>query len=236
LCGAVVLPTSQKRFTMTASLSAPRLLLLAIVVIKTWKISDSFNVSARNFKCDHSSTELLATPSRRHMLGAMLVGGSNAIFKSPAIAAYGDASNMKGFDYINYLMEKNAVADPSTFVYKGADRSVQLQRIQDAISALQQIPALAQAKKWSQVNGVLTGPLGTLIPTMTQIVSGTNLTRQDFGAAPLPVNKEAKAALLKVKTDIYAIGQAALKKSETGCIQATDAALNDLEAFVKVSF
>ena len=111
-----------------------------------------------------------------------------------AIAAYGDSSNMKGFDYIEFLVEKNAVTDPSTFVYQGADRETQLQRMSRAATALKQIPSIAQDRKWSQVNGVLTGPLGTLIQTMNQIVAGTDATRTDFGSAPPPVNKEAKAA------------------------------------------
>lgn len=218
-----------------------RLLFLAILILHQCSILEAFTVSARSVKL---STELFAKThahddddaSRRHFLGTMmLVSGSSVVLPSPAMAAYGEASTMKGFDYIEYLMEKNASADPSNSVYKGADRSVQLQRIKDALTALQQIPALAQAKKWSQVSGVLTGPLGTLISTMNQVVSGTGGTKQDFGSAP-PVNKQAKAALLQVKTDLYAIGQAATKKSTEGCIQATDAAMKDLEAFVKVAF
>jgi hypothetical protein len=47
---------------------------------------------------------------------------------------------------------------------------------------------------------------------------------------------EQKTASQKVKTDLYAIGTAATKKSENGCLEATEAALKDLEAFVKVAF
>jgi len=224
------------------SLSAKSCVLAAFLAAMTCFTSDAFTFTARNVKIGHPSTVFLATKeshdntmSRRRVLDAIVVGSTICSIPSPAMAAYGDSSNMKGFDYIDYLVEKNAVADSSKFVYKGADRNVQLKRISDAAASLQQIPDICRAKKWSQVNGILTGPLGTLIQTMNQIMTGTDLTRQDFGSAP-PVNKEQKAASQKVKADLYAIGQAAMKKSEVDCIQATEAALQDLEAFVKVAF
>jgi hypothetical protein len=141
----------------------------------------------------------------------------------PAAAAYGDATNLRGFDYIEFLEEKNAVTDPSTFLYNGADREMQLIRIKDAVLELQKIPEIAAAKKWSQVQGILTGPLGTLTQTMTTVA----------GKVP---SAEIKTAFQKVKTDLYAIGTAAIKKSDAGCIEATQAALKDLEVFVKAAF
>lgn len=218
-----------------ASLAAKSALVVAIVVVYTCNVCNAFTTATRNTQFSRFETTKLEAVSRRLLLDTVLAGTASLFVSQPAIAAYGDSSNMKGFDYIEFLMEKNEKADPSTFVYQGADRSVQLQRIKDAIVSLEEIPAIAHDKKWSQVNGVLTGPLGTLVQTMNQVVTGTDFARTDFGAAP-PVNKEAKAASLKVKNDLYAIGQAATKKNEESCIQATDAALQDLEAFVKVAF
>jgi hypothetical protein len=220
---------------MTA-LTARKLVLLAIMVTQGCYVSEAFAVNRLNVKFERPPTKLSAT-SRRNLLDAAIGSAAFLLLQSPspAIAGYGDSAELKGFDYIEFLVEKNKVADPSTFLYKGADRTVQLKRIEDAFTSLQQIPDIARAKKWSQVQGVLTGPLGTLVQTMTQVIAGTDPTRSDFGAAPQP-NKEAKAASQKVKTDLYAIGQAATKKSESGCIEATEAALKDLEAFVKVTF
>jgi hypothetical protein len=47
---------------------------------------------------------------------------------------------------------------------------------------------------------------------------------------------EIKSAFQKVKTDLYAIGTAATKKSDAGCIEATQATLKDLEIFVTFAF
>lgn len=222
---------------MTFRSAANLVVLLAIALISAFDIVESFTVDFRTFR---PNTKIWTSSNddemtRRHLMAA----ASFTLLRPPqvAIAAYGDSSKLKGFDYIEFLMEKNAVADPSTFVYQGADRETQLQRLSSASAALQQIPSIAQQRKWSQVNGVLLGPLGTLIQTMNQIVAGTDLARTDFGSAPPPVNnKEAKAASLKVKADLYAIGQAASKKNEQECIRATEVALDDLQAFVKVAF
>lgn len=206
---------------------------MAVTVAHHCYLCDAFATIER---IGRPQTDLSAT-SRRQVLATAATSFFALLSRQkPAIAAYGDSSTMKGFDYIDYLVEKNTVADPSTYLYKGADRNVQLKRMSDAAGSLQQIPVVAKDKKWSQVNGILTGPLGTLIQTMNQIVSpATDFTKSDFGAAP-QVNKEAKAASQKVKADLYAIGQAAMKKSEAGCIESTEAALKDLEAFVKVAF
>jgi hypothetical protein len=138
-----------------------------------------------------------------------------------AHAAYGDSSNIALPSYVDFLIEKNKQVDPSTFLYQGADRDVQLQRIATAVSKLQTIPDIVQSKKWSQVQGVITGPLGTLISTMNQI-GGTN--------------KEAQRIIIKVKVDLFSIGQYATSKNESACLAATATTLNDVNDFVKVAF
>lgn len=219
--------------------STANLVVLAIALISAPYEIESFNIYVRT--CRRPNTQQWASfnnhddATRRHIFTAAAAWTTLLLPPQQARAAYGDSSNMKGFDYIEFLVDKNTVTDPSTFVYQGADRETQLQRMSRAASALKQIPSIAQQRKWSQVNGVLTGPLGTLIQTMNQIVAGTDGTRTDFGKVP-PVNQKAKAAALKVKTDLYAIGQAAAKKNEQECIRATEVALNDLNAFVKVAF
>jgi hypothetical protein len=138
-----------------------------------------------------------------------------------ACAAYGDSSNIALPSYIDFLIEKNQQIDPSTFLYQGADREVQLQRIAKAVSKIQTIPAIVQSKKWSQVQGVITGPLGTLIATMNQI-GGTNT--------------DAQRIIVKVKSDLFSIGQCATTKNEKACLAATEATLQDVNDFVKVAF
>lgn len=141
----------------------------------------------------------------------------------PATAAYGDSSNMELPNYIEFLIEKNKQVDPDNVLYKGADLDAQLKRLGDAASRLDQIAPLAEGRKWSQVQGIITGPLGTLVQTMNQVAAASE-------------GQEAKEAAKKVKADLIAIGQASARKSNRECIEAAATASRDLEAFIKVAF
>ena len=151
---------------------------------------------------------------------AVVVGIVTQQTAHPAHAAYGEAASLELPNYIDFLIERSKVVDPDAFLYKGADRDIQLARLANAAKRLGEIPRIAEEKKWSQITGILTGPLGELTQTMTQL-SGDS--------------EPAKQAAKKVKTDLYEIGTAAAKKSETGCKAATDASLRDLEAFIKAA-
>jgi len=82
---------------------------------------------------------------------------------------------------------------------------------------------MAKEKKWSQVQGILLGPLGTLVMTMNALSKDANTA-------------EAKAAAGKVKGDIIIIGQEATRKSDVGVIKAVEMAQKDLEIFAKLVF
>ena len=145
----------------------------------------------------------------------------------PAQAAYGSSSTMELPNYIDFLIEKNKVDDPSDYIYKGPNRDVLLQRIGDASLRLKSIPSLVEQKKWSQVQGILTGPLGTLVQTMNQI---SNDIAEDSK------KKLVMEASKKVKSDLIAISQAASKKDGGLCLKASAACEQDLEAFAKIAF
>jgi hypothetical protein len=172
-----------------------------------------------------------APPCRRHVMAAvsvaaMSLAGTAPVLQlgvvQPAYAAYGDSTNIALPSYIDFLLEKNAVADPSTFLYQGADRTVQLQRLAVAQTRLESIPAICGRRQWSQVDGVLTGPLGTLVPTMKQIA----------GSANVP----ARAAAGKVQADLLAIRQAATRKDGALCVAASESAQQSLQVFVQEAF
>jgi len=148
------------------------------------------------------------------------------ILPSIANARSGDSSNMKLPSYIDFLIEKNAQGlpiDPSTLVYQGPDIEIQLRRIGEAGNRLPEIVTLAEDKKWSQVQGIISGPLGTLLQTMNTVAS-------------IAGTKEATNAAKLVKADIFAIGAAATKKDGVACIKAANKAEEDLEKFVKSAF
>ena len=164
---------------------------------------------------------------RRAFLGAVLAGAGTAtpfVLPTAALADYGKGATIKtpGLgDYIEFLIETTATVDESSFLYKGADRQVQLKRIAEAALRLEEIPGLADEKKWSQVQGILTGPLGTLLQTMNQVAAG---------------NGKAQTAAKQVKTDLYAIGDGATKKSQDIVKKSAAAASKSLEAFLKTAF
>eukprot|EP00980_Cylindrotheca_fusiformis_P016770 scaffold5048_cov121-Cylindrotheca_fusiformis.AAC.21 len=143
---------------------------------------------------------------------------------SPALAKSGDYTNMQLPNYIEYLIEKNeAGINPENALYKGADPTVLLKRLQEANKRLGDIPALADQKKWSQIQGTLTGPLGTLAQTMNQIATPDS-------------SAKVKEASKKVKSDMISIGQAAEKKNGAACAENARITSRDLESFVKLAF
>lgn len=99
----------------------------------------------------------------------------------------------------------------------------QLRRIGDAGNRLPEIASLAEEKKWSQITGIITGPLGTLLQTLNSVAS-------------IAGTKEAKSLAQTVKADILNIGVAAGKKDGASCITYADKAQADLSKFVMVAF
>jgi len=140
---------------------------------------------------------------------------------SPAFAKYGDSSNLELPSYIDFLIEKNKTLDPDAALYKGADPTVLLRRLADANQKLADIPNLAEQKKWSQVQGVLTGPLGTLGQTLQQLASSS---------------PELQTINKSIKSNLIAIGQAASKKDGVACAKLAQKTSVELEAFVKLAF
>jgi hypothetical protein len=140
------------------------------------------------------------------------------------MASYGDSTKIELPNYIEYLIEKNSSVDSSKILYKGADMDIQLKRITDASLRLKDIPSIAREKKWSQIQGILTGPLGTLVQTMNVLTKG------------LSSNDEAVKVAGKVKADLIRISQEATKKDEMGVIKACQQAQDDLETFARLVF
>jgi hypothetical protein len=140
-----------------------------------------------------------------------------------ANAKYGDSTSMELPNYIEYLIEKNSVPDDSKVLYKGVDPATLLRRLQESESRLQEISTLAGQKKWTQINGIVTGPLGTLSITLNQIATSESTAA-------------VKNAAKKVKADVVAIGQAASKKSADDCTKQATLASQDLKSLLQAAF
>jgi hypothetical protein len=111
--------------------------------------------------------------------------------------------------------------DADKFLYKGADTKLLLERMETAAQALATIPALVDTKKWTQITGSLTGPMGQLSETMTLIVK--------LSGDP----EKSKLAAAKVKNDVFAIGAATSKKEGVAVLQAHKAATENIVAFLQ---
>jgi len=111
--------------------------------------------------------------------------------------------------------------DPANKLYQQPDNQVLLERIEKASASLATIPSLANNKKWSQVNGVLTGPLGQLVLTMQALSKLSENSAQAINLAK------------KVKGDIIDIAQASDRKQGDKVLEYHQKATDDLVAFVK---
>ena len=209
-------------------------MLLAIGMTEAFMVSPGM-VDSRNLRLsstpDYNSEDegrlLAANQSRKQFISSAvaftMLSTCTLAPKSPANAAYGDSTTIALPNYIEFLIEKNTMIDKSKVLYKGADIEVQIKRISEAATRLNEIPLKAKEKKWSQVQGILTGPLGTLVQTMNSLSKDT-----DSG--------EAKKAAAKVKGDIILISQEAGRKNENGVVKACEDAQHDLEVFAKLVF
>ncbi len=109
--------------------------------------------------------------------------------------------------------------DPANKLYKGAEGSVLVERLEKATSALALIPDLVNDKKWSKVQGILTGPMNPLGATMDKL-------------SKLSENEELCCKLEKsIKNDLYAIGSAVERKDGDKVLKLHDKVTKDLVAY-----
>ena len=199
---------------MTLSSSPIRILLVAAATLH----------SASCFVAPQTSTQkqtsqLYANNNRRDFVLASTI----MLIPSIANAKSGDSAGIVMPNYIEFLIEKNKVTDPSEMLYQGPDIELQLKRIGEAGARLPEVAALAEEKKWSQVQGIITGPLGTLLQTMNNVAS-------------IAATKEAAAAAKIVKQDLNDINAASQRKDSALCVKTAGKAAADLEKFVKIAF
>ncbi len=194
---------------------------ISLVVAAASLQSASCFVSHQSSNTQKNRTQLHA--NRRDFVRTVVAGSSAMLIPSIANAKGGDSATIVMPNYIEFLIEKNKVIDPNDMLYKGPDIELQLKRIGEAGARIPEVAALAEEKKWSQVQGIITGPLGTLLQTMNSIASAAG-------------TKEAAAAAKVVKQDLNDINAASQKKDSAACIKAAGKAAADLEKFVKIAF
>jgi hypothetical protein len=111
--------------------------------------------------------------------------------------------------------------DEANKLYQGTDARLLLGRVEASARALATIPAYIESKKWSQVTGVLTGPMGQLVLTMGQL------------AELSPDAAAAKKKIASFKTDLYALAAAVDKRNGSLALASHAAATTGLSDFVE---
>lgn len=204
---------------------------IAPIASGTSRLAAESNVGSN----ENENLLLVQSSSRRFFVQqsyALLIAATALTTPSSAYAKYGEGTSMELPSYIDYLIEKNTAADNSEALYKGADPATVLRRLAESEGRLGEIRGLAEQKKWSQINGVITGPLGTLSSTMNQIVS---IVSSSSTATPKRT-KQVQETVKKVKADIVSIGQGASRKDTEECTKQSTKASNDLKALLEIAF
>ncbi|KAL7568796.1 hypothetical protein ACA910_007216 [Epithemia clementina (nom. ined.)] len=118
--------------------------------------------------------------------------------------------------------------EQSRLYQKGANNQVLLDRLELASRALANVPPLIDSKKWSQASGILTGPMGELIRTMSDLASASANDSSAVKNDPLKL-----MMVQKFKTDLYALSAALDRRDGATALKYHQAATDDLVAFVK---
>ena len=110
--------------------------------------------------------------------------------------------------------------DPDKLLYKGVDGPTLVARIEKASKALGDVPALVDKKKWNDINGLLTGPMGELSSTLT-LLCGDDASKTKLAR--------------KVKEDLFAMGTANTQRQPEAILKNHAAATRDLARFLEAA-
>lgn len=194
--------------------------------------------------CDPSKALQLAKPcrqtnnnvsGRRKMIQNLLLIGvatpsiANAEYGSDAKMSFPDV--MQGLNdratkqcLVESLGNRECLVyqeDAEKLLYKGADVEILISRIQDASNALNRIPPLVESKQWNAVTGILTGPMGQLSYSLTQI--------SQLASNPKVTKEKARI----VKEDLFAMGTATTNKQADAVLKYQNKAIQDLASFLQ---
>ncbi|KAL7444500.1 hypothetical protein ACHAXM_009359 [Skeletonema potamos] len=114
--------------------------------------------------------------------------------------------------------------DPDNKLYKSADSKILFERLGTSVEALSRLPNYIANKQWSNVQSVLTGPMGSLSYTMNEIVK---LIDEENS-----VKSKCKNLTGDIRKDLYGISAAIAAKDEKQALINYEKATEKLEKFV----
>mmetsp|Transcript_10053 Transcript_10053/g.29652 ORF Transcript_10053/g.29652 Transcript_10053/m.29652 type:complete len:288 (+) Transcript_10053:164-1027(+) len=162
---------------------------------------------------------------------------SMTAFPEPARATAGVDANMAFPDVMAGLNDRNTKqclveslgnreclvykeTDPDKLLYKGVDTGKLVERIRLATSALAEIPPLVERKKWNEITGILTGPMGELSSTLN-LLAGTDARKTKLAR--------------KVKEDLFGMGTATTQRQTDVILKYHALAIKDLAVFLEAA-
>lgn len=111
--------------------------------------------------------------------------------------------------------------DPENKLYKGADGKELFERLEKSTEYLSTIPALVAEKKWSKVQGVITGPMGSLGTTMDTL---SKMSENEVQLCQIEK---------RIKNSLYAISAAVERKEGSRILENHERATQDLILYAK---
>ena len=108
--------------------------------------------------------------------------------------------------------------DSSKFLYQGADSTILLDRLRATFGALEQIPPYVETKQWTKVNGLLTGPMGQLSRTLTDIVK---------------LHPQTQSKAQQIKNDVFAMGTATQQRQPSEILKYQQLTIQHLTEFIQ---
>lgn len=184
---------------------------------------------------DSSSME-----DRREAVFAMmgsLWAASAVAFPDSAEATAGVDANMAFPDVVGGMNDRNTKqclveslgnreclvykeTDPDKLLYKGVNADVLVEKVQKATTALGQIPSLVEVKKWNEITGILTGPMGELSSALTMLAGGD----------------PSKIKLARtVKEDLFGMGTATTQRQPETILKYHALAIKDVAKFLEAA-
>lgn len=170
-----------------------------------------------------TSASLVASSAGR----ANAVYGADAKMELPNIAQ-GIADRTNKQCLVESLGNRECLVyeDPENKLYKNADSKILFERLNSSVDAMKRLPTYITNKQWSNVQSVLTGPMGSLSSTMNELVK---LIDEES-----PVKNDCKALSVAIRQDLYQIAAMVDRKDGKQAQASADKAEEKLEKFVKL--
>jgi len=181
------------------------------------KVEERISNSRRSFLASGVGC-VIATPSVAHA-----VYGADAKIEMPdVIQGMSDRTNKQCL--VESLGNRDCLVylDPENQLYKGSDGATLFGRLSSCVSAMNYLPQYIGDKQWNKVQGVLTGPMGTLSQTMNELVKKVDDSSLQLKCKELSVD---------IRKDLYAIAAAADRKQANEALISYERAVKKLERF-----